>query len=165
MSSASTEGRMPCVTPGCSGTCRPRARGAGKCGACRVREWRLRAGQVLEVTCACGCGAVFVPAIFGTRYLNEAHYQDHIHAQRRAATREGKVRRHPNTILIWQMRDEMDADGKKGLCIYCEASLPNGRTHICTSRECASLYNSDWKRGRAMLKRLAKEQAQQEGRP
>jgi hypothetical protein len=153
--------RKPCATSGCAGSPSPNSK-SRTCSACRTKALREREGRVLSVVCACGCGTTFTPAIFGTRYLNEEHCQNHVHRLRRAERRVGKTERHPNTILIWRLRDEMDAEGKAGLCIYCEEILAKHRTHICDEPECVRLYNSDWKRGRAMLKRIAREVATQE---
>jgi hypothetical protein len=84
-----------------------------------------------------------------------------LRAKKRSAQRRvGKVARHPNTVLIWELREQMDAEGKAGLCIYCEERLPPMRTLICPTPECELLYNNDWRRAQRMLQRQAEKERQ-----
>lgn len=116
--------------------------------------------------CACGCGREFRirPRAQQQMYATERCRE----RARRDARRESKAVRHPHAALIWELRRDMDGEGKKGYCLYCERRLRPGRVLICNlrddlGRECMRMYHADWKRGRAQARKAAREAQKHEG--
>ena len=132
----------------------------GLCKTCDKQRIRATPFRRKRRRCACGWKARF-------RAVRESHIYATPKCKWRLtskrqwdARRLTKVSRHPNTVLIWELRREMDAQGKRGYCIYCEEGLAPKQVLICSDPDCATLYNDDWRRGKRMLERQAEEARQ-----
>jgi hypothetical protein len=121
---------------------------------CESQEMKPQRLYVDGAPCTNGCGRTYRRSLKTSKgRCSWCHY---LAKPDRAERHAKKAERHPATVLLWELRREMDAAGKAGLCIYCERLLTPPRLLICPSEDCQRLYNSDWKRGERMLKRQAR---------
>lgn len=129
----------------CSRKCRNRAYGD------TLRLGPLDTG---ERRCArAACNAPFLPRRHHQRYCTTrcgVRAYNSLHRAEKATRRATKVERHPNTELIYELRQEVGPMR----CIYCETRLTSAKAYKCNDRECRASYQRDYA---AIRRKRAKE--------
>ena len=124
---------------------------------------KLGVSSLPERPCACGCGATYKPGRSYQKYATKECGTKAQHHPR--ATRfnrwETHAERHPQTIFIVKLREELDAEGLTGRCLFCPKPLGERQRYLC-SRDgpCTSEYRKFWGRGRRCVAKC-----KAEGRP
>lgn len=145
----------PCTNAprGCGGIYRRRLHtGRGLCSSC-CHDGRMHPPPHAAEPCKCGCGVLVAQWPRRRMYASSkccATVSNKGRAPKKTPEwRATRVERKPAMKYIHEVRAEVNARGLAHLCMYCEANpvkTPGGDT--CTDRECLTLWNSDYARGR-----------------